>query len=313
MNVCSVTRILNEEDIVEAFVRHNAVHVGKMLFLDNGSCDRTLEILRSLQAEGFAISVFQTVAAGFDEVAVNTWLYGLASQLYRADWVVFLDADEFIDTENLADALTGDGVLVEHIRYVQSAREDSAELIVPVRQRWRVPGATGVFKMFLRGGLDVVVEAGNHGALLNGQALALPVSLQVRLAHYSRRDGWQNLQKIATGWLKVLAAGSAAIGENRSAHYRSPFETLRDKPHELLGNRLYLDREMAEEAMEECPITYRGGNLCYTVPVDPALRAFRLGLHYVEQLAMQHGRLLDASPEARRLTEGFYAERKFLF
>jgi hypothetical protein len=226
---------------------------------------------------------------------------------------VFLDADEFIDTENLSAALIGDGILVEHRRYVQSAREDGAELIVPVRQRWRVPGATGVFKMFLRGGLDVVVEAGNHGALLNGQALVLPVSLQVRLAHYSRRDGWQNLQKIATGWLKVLAAGSAAIGETRSAHYRSPFETLRDKPHELLGNPLYLDREMPEEEMEEHPITYRGGPLCYTVAVDPALRAFRLGLHYAEQLAMQHGRLLDASAEARRLTEGFYGERKFLF
>jgi glycosyltransferase involved in cell wall biosynthesis len=313
MNVCSVTRILNEEDIVEAFVRHNAVHVSKMLFLDNGSCDGTLDILRALQAEGFAITVFQTVAAGFDEVAVNTWLYGLASQLYRADWVIFLDTDEFIDTEILADTLTGDGILVEHIRYVQSAREDSAELIVPVRQRWRVPGHTGVFKMFLRGGLDVVIEAGNHGAVQNGQALALKVTPGVRLAHYSRRDGWQNLQKIATGWLKVLAAGAAVIGENRSAHYRSPFETLREKPHELLGNKLYLDREMPEEEMEEHPLTYHGGPLRYTKSVDPALRAFRLGLNYAEQLATQHGRLLDGSPEARRLTEGFYGERKFLF
>jgi len=311
MSIVSVTRILNEEDIVEAFVRHNAVHVDKMLFLDNGSCDRTLEILHALQAEGFAITVFQTLAAGFDEVAVNTWLYRLAGGLYRAAWVVFLDADEFIDTPLLADCLSGAGILVEHARFVQSAREDAAELIVPVRQRWRAPGGTGVYKMFIRGGLDVMIEAGNHGAVQNGARLALPVEARVTLAHYSRRDGWQNLQKIATGWLKVLAAGAPARAH--SAHYRSPYETLRDKPHELLGNPLFLDREMPEEEMEERPMVYRGGALRYTMAVNQALRAFRLGLCYAEQLAMQHGRLLDASAEARRVTEGFQAERKFLF
>jgi len=86
MKTVSVTRIFNEEDIVEAFVRHNATLVDQMLFLDNGSTDATLEILRALQAEGVALSVFQCRAVNFDEVAVNSWLYQLASQTQRADW-----------------------------------------------------------------------------------------------------------------------------------------------------------------------------------------------------------------------------------
>ena len=48
----SVTRILNEDDIVEAFVRHNIGHLSHMIFIDNGSTDRTLLILKHLQANG---------------------------------------------------------------------------------------------------------------------------------------------------------------------------------------------------------------------------------------------------------------------
>jgi hypothetical protein len=60
--IVSVTRILNEDDIVEAFVRHNAVHADHMLFLDDSSIDRTLEILQTLQVEGFPLTVFQNFA-----------------------------------------------------------------------------------------------------------------------------------------------------------------------------------------------------------------------------------------------------------
>ena len=44
-----------------------------------------------------------------------------------------------------------------------------------------------------------------------------------------------------------------------------------------------------------------------------ALKALELGLRYAEQLARQHGKLLDQSAEARRLAETWNAERRFLF
>lgn len=52
--VVCFTRILNEDDIIEAFVRHHATHVEEMLFLDNGSSDRTVEILTALRGEAVA-------------------------------------------------------------------------------------------------------------------------------------------------------------------------------------------------------------------------------------------------------------------
>lgn len=72
MRLVSVTRILNEDDIVEAFVRHNSVGLDHMIFLDNGSSDRTLDILRALQREGVPLSVFQAISAEFDEADAST-------------------------------------------------------------------------------------------------------------------------------------------------------------------------------------------------------------------------------------------------
>jgi hypothetical protein len=317
MRLISVTRIFNEDDIAEAFVRHNAAHLSHMVFLDNGSTDRTLEILKSLQSEGFPLSVFQARAVTFDEVAVNTFLYHHTTRLHGADWVMFLDADEFITGAMLAPtlaAITAPAIAVPLLHYAQTGQEDPAEPIPPLRMRWRRIAPTNVHKIFLRGSLPAVtIEAGNHGALARGQKLPMDTAHPIALAHYPRRNGWQNLQKIAIGWLKTLAAGEAVTSQERSLHYRSPFETLRDKPAELLNNPAYLDRELDPSEAEEAPLNYLGGPLRYTQPTDPALKAFELGLRYAEQLARQHGRLVDGSAEARKLLEAWKNERKFLF
>lgn len=323
MHIISVTRILNEDDIVEAFVRHNSRHAAHMVFLDNGSTDRTLAILKSLKDEGFPLSVFQGYSVNFDEVLVNSLLYQLASQIHKADWIVYLDADEFIatDDKNGLEAIFSrrgvedKAISVPLIRYVQIDDQDKTELIVPVRMRWRVPPPTNVFKLFIRGGLssEIVIDAGNHGGFLDGQKLAAPVEPGIALAHYPRRNGWQNLHKIALGRAKTLAAGEAATAQGWSSHYQSAFETLRDKPGELLGNPAYLNQETDFSSTEEVPLAYLGGPLRYTERTDPALKAFELGMRYIEQLAKQHGRLLDQSPEARRLVESWNAERRFLF
>ncbi len=317
----SVTRILNEDDIVEAFVRHNALSFNHMIFLDNGSTDATLAILKALRDEGLPLTVFQGPSLSFDEVSANTWLYRLADQLHKADWVVFLDADEFLSLPGgvtLGAVLAGqaaNAVEAALLHYYETDEDDASQLAVPVRMRWRRIAPTGVAKLCLRGGFGAraIIDAGNHGAFLDGKPMAAAPEPRLHLAHYPSRNGWQNLQKIAVGWLKVLAAGQPALAAGRSRHYLSPFETLRDKPHELVDNPQYLQPKLDRDVMEERPLDYGGGTLRYTVSAEPATRALQLALRYAEQLARQHGRVLDQSAEARRLVEGWNSGRKFLF
>jgi glycosyltransferase involved in cell wall biosynthesis len=315
--IVSVTRILNEDDIAEAFVRHNARHADHMLFLDNGSTDATLPILYALKQEGLPLAVFSTPSVNFEEVAANSWAYQAASQLFGADWVVFIDADEFINTPSaapLAGFLTGTAHTAELVNYGQTERDDPDEVIVPCRQRHRWAGDTKVEKLLVRAGLPgLTIGAGNHCAYADGQKRPATRLADVTFAHYPRRSGWQILQKMAAGWLKAEAGGQAVLGAGHSAHYRSPFATLRDKPHELLLNPRYFAYEFPMEQAIEAPLDYLGGALRYTQPTDPAMKAAHVFLCFAERLALQHGRLLDESREAKALVERWNAERRFLF
>jgi glycosyltransferase involved in cell wall biosynthesis len=315
--IVSVTRILNEDDIVEAFVRHHAAHIDHMLFLDNGSSDRTLEILKSLQSEGFPITVFQNLSISFDEIGTNTWSYQVASQILGGDWVVFLDADEFIATPKsvpLVTLLPGDqiAVTVPMVNYGQTREDKQDEPVVPWRIRWRFAGETHVVKVMLRGGRPgVIVEAGNHGAYVNGQKLAAPKLEGTFLAHYPRRTGWQIIQKMTAGWLKALAAGKGALAHSR--HYLSPFETLRDKPWEVLLDKEYFTHEFERGQAVEAPLAYLGGPLQYFEAMRPDMKAAQGFLHFAERLARSHGRLIDEAPQAKGLVESWNAKRDFVF
>jgi glycosyltransferase involved in cell wall biosynthesis len=314
--IVAVTRILNEDDIVEAFVRHHAAHVDHMLFLDNGSCDRTLEILKALQDEGFRLTVFQSASASFDQIGANIWAYQMASQILGAEWVVFLDADEFIATPHAVPLVTQlpEGQVaacLPLVNYGQTPEDDEREPVVPWRMRWRFAAQNEVGKVMLRGGLPgVVMEAGNHGVYQAGAKLAAPRLEGVFLAHYPRRNGWQVLQKIAAGRLKALAAGKQ--GEEHSRHYASPFETLRDKPWELFEGR-YLACDLERRDGVEAPLAYLGGSLQYWQPSRPEMKALQGFLQFAERLARAHGRLADEAPQAKGLVETWNAKREFLF
>jgi Glycosyl transferase family 2 len=147
--IVSFTRVLNEDDIIETFVRHHADHVDELLFLGNGSTDRTFKILQALREEQFPLKVFRNHAVSFDEIAVNSWGYFAASQLLGADWVAVLDAEEFIATPDSAplSTLLPPEVLVvsmKLVNYGQVGGENSAESVIPWRLRWRYAGETNV-------------------------------------------------------------------------------------------------------------------------------------------------------------------------
>lgn len=315
--IVSFTRILNEDDIIEAFVRHHGAHVDEMLFLDNGSTDRTIEILRALREEGFTLRLFRNHAVSFDEIAINSWGYQAASQVLSADWVVFLDADEFIatpDSQPLLTLLPDDVEVLSMalVNYGQVGGENMEEPVVPWRLRWHKSAPTGVNKVMARAKIPgLLVGAGNHGVFVKGREILASALPGVSLAHYPRRNGWQAMQKWAAGRLKALASG--APGAFYSEHYVSPFETLRDKPGELLMNDGFLAREFDKSQATEAPLAYLGGPLSYYQPADPRLKALSGFLHMTEQLARQHGRLLDESREARALVESWNARRDFLF
>ncbi len=309
MRLVAVTRVLNEDDIVEAFVRHHAALVDHHILLDNGSTDRSLAILKALRAEGLPLTVLQTRAAHFCEPPVLTALHRMAAGM-GADWVLMLDCDEFVDQRGAEGGLRAvlealppeQGVLhLPTVPYYVTAGDDAAELLVPRRIRHREPQPQPNPKVVARGALalqNVTVAAGSHGVVQNGRYLPAPTATGVRLAHYERRSSAQLVAKHVIGRLKTIAAGQTATDNKWATHYNRIFETTRDDPAATVGNPGLL-AAMTPAGLIEDPIDYLGGALRHTVAADPALKAAASLAAFGEALASQHARLLDTNEGAR--------------
>src|SRR5207248_1347715 len=87
----------NEIDIIEAFVRHTLALVDRLVVLDNGSSDGTLAVLRALQAEGLPLDLVEDPTPGmYQAQRMTRLLREWAVGRHGADWVLPLDADEFL-------------------------------------------------------------------------------------------------------------------------------------------------------------------------------------------------------------------------
>ena len=313
---------MNEEDIVEAFVRHTLAYADAMLVLDNGSTDRTIEILGALKAEGLAIAVLQARSPIFAEPQHNTLLYNAANRTFRPDWILHLDADEFLDIRGgglrpLLSALPSavQAAMLPLVDYFVEGL-DMTELIVPRRMRLRDAVDRGTRKCMLRGGLpgQVVVDPGQHNAWVNGRLVNAVEVMALRLAHYSVRHPVTGMFKAAMGRVKVLAAGGGPEQvERRNGHYTHLLEALCRDPAGLFADPHRMNKGLPPFALVEDPIDYAGGALRYTVPGDPVMQAIRAIANAAELLATSHGRLLDAHPTARAQLEAEACRAEQLF
>ena len=315
MTIVAVTRILNEDDVVEAFVRHHATMVDRHLFLDNGSTDRTLEILRALKDEGVKLTVLQNKTPFFTEVSYNTSLFRQARMMFSADWVLCLDTDEFMDLRLVPDGLpnlvaalpaTVGCVAIPSVKYVDLPADDLQEPVVPLRMRRRERNAEApIYKILLRGHLatsGATVDAGQHQAFLDGQSVPSLFDHPLVLGHYYRRSAWQLVSKSVMGYLKVIAAGGRERNQGRSFHYKGLFEVMRDAPENVLADH-FLNADYSEVDLIEDPLPYLGGRLRYTEITDPRFKAIRVLIAYSEQLAESHGNFIDTNLGVRLQAE----------
>ena len=135
MNVIAVACVRDESDIIEAFVRHNLAHVTRLIVLDNGSGDGTLEILNSLKEEGLHLDILHDPSPGkYLSQRMTRLMREHAIGRHEADWVLPLDADEFVSIrENgllVPDAADADKPLeLPWHSYLPDSGDDSTELL----------------------------------------------------------------------------------------------------------------------------------------------------------------------------------------
>jgi hypothetical protein len=257
MRIVSVTMVRNEADVLEAFVRHHLGFVDHMVVIDHRSIDATNEILRALMGEGASIEVISESRPELLQSKLTTEHMHRAATELGADWVLLLDADEFmVPAENaslpaLFEELAPDRVHDLSWRsYVPRTEDDPAVPNVLERvQHRRAVELVQVRKVLVPRAIAadpaMRLEVGNHRIRRGGRRGKRIKSVHVEglhLAHFPVRSNEQLTAKVLLGWPARLA--SAEQTRNLNYHLRSLFAKV------LRGD------ELGPETLERVAATY---------------------------------------------------------
>jgi hypothetical protein len=206
--------VRNEADVIEAFVRHHAEIVDELVVVDHRSVDGTDETLRALAAEGLPLRVRAEDSPVQRQNVVMTGLMREAAANGGADWILPLDADEFLvvpegSVRDALAALPGDRTSGVDMRFYVPTPDDPPDEPNVLRRL--------TYRRELEGGVwtrKVVVPAqcardsrftmaqGNH-CLQDGstaQFIPAPPTERLALAHFPVRSAKQLARKVLGGW-----------------------------------------------------------------------------------------------------------------
>ncbi len=318
MNVIAVACVRDEFDVIEAFVRHNLAYANRLIVLDNGSSDGTRDVLDALQGEGLPLDVLSDPSPGKQLSKRMTMLMrDHAVRRHGADWVLPLDADEFV-------TVAGDGPLVPEgasvdqplrltwLSYLPDVSDDPAEVnpVVRIRHRLMDEPEQRVIKVFVPGKLagcaGAVLEPGNHEFSLAGRVCPSAPHDRACLAHFPVRSRGQFVAKTVIGNLQNLVM---AFHDPRwGAHHRTYYDLLQRDPHAFSSDFASWLRThhvyqfcRGRSAMPE-PLAYRGGPLCYTPLSNEAAQSWKPILHYARDLARRYGLLKESLTEDQQVS-----------
>jgi glycosyltransferase involved in cell wall biosynthesis len=308
----AISGVRNERDVIEAFVRHTTALVDHLIILDNGSTDGTREILASLVGEGLPITVKYSDSLGYSQSGWMTALMHEAAQDPEAEWILPLDADEFLSA-NIRELLSPGSAARSRNRvteitlrtYLPEGRSPSSinpvvgahRFIVHATGPW---GAKVIVPAEIARKPGVVLHQGNHHVFRNSSHIeSEPAGDQFFLAHFPIRSVGQYSAKIAIGWLQYLATPGRP--DKWGYHWRDAFERLKSDAasfatdfNQEVSRSCTHSAEIAEPTTSEGPADYLGGELKYTP--DPTYNSYQFEqlLRYAE---VQARRIADLSKD----------------
>lgn len=211
MKMVSISWVRNEADIIAAFVRHHAPLVERMIIIDNDSEDGTLDAIRTLARAGFPVDIRQDPAPCHAQAAALTALMHELAETARPDWIIPLDADEFLaadDGQNIGDILRmlpqSRVTLLPWRTYVPLPSDDQTEVnpIHRIRHRRSKEQLQYCKALIPRPFHDAryALTAGNHWIrATSGTQPPHAASDDLFLAHFPVRSAPQILRKVTEG------------------------------------------------------------------------------------------------------------------
>lgn len=240
-SILGLSMMKNEQDIIEPFIRHHARLLDALVVLDNASLDETRRIAMDCARELGNVVVADSEEFGYAQAERMTRLLHACQSAYFADFVLFLDADEFLSAPDRGALLGHLGAIppggVGHLpwrTFVLKPGETAAATPDPPRSfRWRRSAETPEYRkaaLRLDGAYrpDLRVAQGNHDVLAGDAGERLPsVELDgLPLLHFPVRSREQIVAKGVVGWMAYLAMNPRARASGLGFQWRDAFDRV---------------------------------------------------------------------------------------
>ena len=295
--VYGVSMIKNEADIIESYLRYHLNLFDGLVLLDNGSTDRTLEIIKRLQAEGCPLQVKHDHTPEFAQGDKTTDLINYTFKEFTPDLVFPLDVDEFLiapayplNPRQLVNRLPASKVYYLERDYTYfPIHLNENELFIPkrityaslIKDYWpKVVVSRPIWETY-----SPAISGGNHDLLFDKKEVKVELLETLKLRHFPYRSLEHLKSKVAVGWINTLASYSYSKGHNY--HWQELYEKLKHNNfHLTLDAILEHDKTYMPMDLSFC----RSLDLRYTTANE--VNAVSNLLNYCETLASQYRELV---------------------
>lgn len=257
-SIC-ISMVKNEQDIIEPFLRHNRKFFDAMIVMDHGSTDETRAIAMACARELGGIFVTDLRGFAYAQAEAMSAAMQFCQSSFFADFVCFLDADEFIDApdresfeQKLSPIAVGEAAELTWRTFLPDPDIGDIENLDPLTfmtyQRTKEnPPFSKVFYRF-GGGFDpdITVAQGSHRLLhKNGDDIKSHPIDDMSLMHFPLRSVGQLLNKAVVGWLaNVMKYPDPKKRGSKAYQWQRIFE-LAGHPERPISPRMLSDEAMA--------------------------------------------------------------------
>ena|SRR3989344_5634311 len=308
--LATISWIRNECDIIEAFVRHHAKIADRMIIVLHRSEDNTPHILEQLQEEGLPLELRYDLGPYYRQAeTLTSIMYELTAKgIY--EWILPLDADEFLVSSDGSPMQKALGELPENElcllpwrTYVPHPTNDPKEQNVLRRIQHRCESEVHPYSKILIpsrivNAPDLRIGTGSH-ALLDGTGKVLPASEKTSLilAHFPVRSEKQIRTKILSGWPAQRDKPGRIPGE--IFHWEQLFDRCRNPAmidgDELKNIAIRYGIQMQTDIFPDPPLVRD------SVSVSERLRYISIPLDPLQHPAIQHPtKIPSSSPHSHK-------------
>ena len=206
--------IKNAADIIETYIRANALVADNFVLLNNMCTDRTIDILNSLIREGYQIEIIDDNEPAYNQSVKMTKLAKYAVEKYNSDIVIPIDDDEIlvgpsnIELNKVLSMLPDDVVYQATWRVYVPTEDDDNDICVPKRQKVCFSSKHKTLgKAIIPGKIcklpGFMIAQGNHFVIADGEIKIIDLP-ELRMAHYPCRSEEQLKSKALVGWTNYL-------------------------------------------------------------------------------------------------------------